>query len=159
MEAAAVFLAVRPRSVSETRRRLRHLGYPHVLVDQVIGRLTEIGILDDDAFARAWGESRDRAHPRGEWALRRELTLKGVAREVVDEVLAERRDATVEGDPDRDSAAALLERRRASLEREPDPNKRRQRAYALLARKGFDPETCREVSRAFESSTDVADDE
>jgi len=57
MEAAAVFLAVRPRSVSETRRRLRHLGYPHVLVDQVIGRLTEIGILDDDAFARAWGES------------------------------------------------------------------------------------------------------
>ena len=28
LEAAATFLAVRPRSVDETRRRLRHLGYP-----------------------------------------------------------------------------------------------------------------------------------
>ncbi len=28
LEAAAAFLAVRPRSVDETRRRLRHLGYP-----------------------------------------------------------------------------------------------------------------------------------
>jgi hypothetical protein len=29
-----------------------------------------------------------------------------------------------------------------------DPRLRRQRAYALLARNGFDPETCREASAA-----------
>ena len=34
MEAAAAFLAVRPRSVDETRRRLRHLGYPAGLCDR-----------------------------------------------------------------------------------------------------------------------------
>jgi len=53
MEAAAAFLAVRPRSVAETRRRLRHLGYRHELVDSVVERLVEMGYLDDAEFARA----------------------------------------------------------------------------------------------------------
>ena len=33
-----------------------------------------------------------------------------------------------------------------ALARVTDPRQRRQRAYALLARNGFDPETCREAS-------------
>lgn len=146
IEAAAAFLAVRPRSVGETRKRLQYLGYPQALVEQVVERFAEIGYLDDEAFARTWVESRDRARPRGESALRRELAQKGVAREIVDAVLAEREDAAGDGDSDRAAADALLERKRHSLEREPDPFKRRQKAYALLARSGFDPETCRVVA-------------
>lgn len=146
MEAAAVFLAARPRSIRETRTRLRHLGYPHGLVDEVLKRFAEMGYLDDESFARAWVESRDRARPRGETALRRELAKKGVAREVVDDVLVERLDASEDGDPNRAAAIALLARKRTTLAREPDPAKRRQKAYALLARSGFDPETCRAVS-------------
>jgi regulatory protein len=146
MEAAAAFLAARPRSVDETRRRLRHLGYPHGLVDEVVARLVEVGYLDDDSFARLWVESRDRARPRGEFALRRELGAQGVAKEVVDEVIAERSESAEKEDADHAAAVALLNQRRASLEREPDPRKRRQKAYALLARNGFDPETCRAVS-------------
>jgi Uncharacterized protein conserved in bacteria len=151
MEAAAAFLAARPRSIGETTRRLRHLGYPQGLVDEVVARLVEVGYLDDDAFARSWVESRDRARPRGEFALRRELGQKGVARSVIDEILVERTDGASEDDADRGAAFALVARRRAALEREPDPQKRRQRAYALLARNGFDPETCREVSAALVS--------
>jgi regulatory protein len=117
-----------------------------VLVEEVVTRLVEVGYLDDEAFARTWVESRDRARPRGESALRRELSLKGITREVVDEVLGERQDAAEGDDPDLTAAAALLERKRAALEREPDVRKRRQKAYALLARSGFDPETCRTVS-------------
>jgi regulatory protein len=128
---------------------LRHLGYPQPLVDGVVERLTEMNYLDDVAFARAWVESRDRARPRGETALRRELGLKGVARSVIDEVLAERHDAADGDDPNAAAAAALLERRRAAIEREPDPVKRRQKAYALLARNGFDPETTREAASSF----------
>lgn len=146
IEAAAAFVAVRPRSIDETRRRLGQLGYPQMLIDQVIERFAEIGYLDDEAFARTWIESRDRARPRGESALRRELNLKGVDRQLVDEVLGERLDAAEDGDPNLTAAAALLERKRASLAREPDERKRRQKAYALLARNGFDPETCRALS-------------
>lgn len=152
MDAAAAFIGVRARSIAEVRRRLRHLGYPHELVDSVVDRLVDMSYLDDAAFARAWVESRDRARPRGEIALRRELALKGVAREVVDEVLAERAEAAVSAHaagataPDEAAALALLQRRRAALDREPDARRRRQRAYALLARNGFDPEVCRSAS-------------
>jgi regulatory protein len=156
-EAAAAFLAVRPRSVGETTRRLRHLGYPQALVEEVVTRLVEVGYLDDDAFARTWVESRDRARPRGESALRRELYLKGVERQVVDEVLGERLGAAGGDDPNLAAATALLERKRSALLREPDERKRRQKAYALLARNGFDPETCRTVSASV-SNDDVGED-
>lgn len=146
MDAAATFLGVRPRSIDETRRRLLHLGYPAPLVDEVVNRLIDMRYLDDEQFAREWVESRDRARPRGEAALRRELALKGVARTVVDGVLGER-GAT--GEPNRAAAEALLGRKRSSLERESDPAKRRQKAYMLLARNGFDPETCQEAASSF----------
>lgn len=159
VEAAAAFLAVRPRSIGETRRRLSRLGYPQPLIDEVVERFAEVGYLDDADFARTWVESRDRARPRGETALRRELALKGVAREIVDELLAERLDESQEGDPNLAAATALVQRKRATLERETDERKRRQKAYALLARNGFDPETCRAVSASFGSNVGETDDD
>jgi regulatory protein len=157
LEAAAAFLAVRPRSVAETRGRLLRLGYPPALLDRVIGRLLEIGFLDDVAFARWWVESRDRARPRGVLALRRELVRKGVPRDALDHVLAEREAGSGgRADPspddgrsaDRDAARRLLAKRAASLHRELDPRRRRQKAYALLARHGFTPDVCGEASLA-----------
>lgn len=158
MEAAATFISVRARSVAETRRRLRHLGYPHELIEVALERLVEMRYLDDASFAEAWVESRDRARPRGESALRRELAQKGIERELVGRVLDERRqpegevardgagDGGPHADPDRIAAERLLDRRAGALLREPDPRKRRARTYALLARNGFDPETCREAT-------------
>jgi regulatory protein len=154
MEAAAAFLAVRSRSVDETRKRLVHLGYPAPIVEQVLERLIEIGYLDDLGFARAWVESRDRARPRGAVALRRELGRKGVPDDVIAEVLADRAQAASVGthldedslDPDRAAARRLLERRSSTLRREADPYRRRQKAYALLARNGFAPDVCHEIA-------------
>jgi regulatory protein len=147
LEAAARFLEARSRSVAEVRRRLARAGYRADLIDRAIARLTELGMLDDSTFGRAWLESRDRARPRGEIALRRELGLKGVDRAIVDDLLEARRDAA-SADPDAGSvdliaARRLLARHERALGRLADPRQRRQRAYALLARNGFDPETCR----------------
>lgn len=157
LAAAARFLETRSRSVAEVRRRLTTAGYRNELVESAIGRLTELGVLDDAAFAVAWVESRDRARPRGAAALRRELALKGVPREIVEGVLearaagADADDAGGEGSAAPDEAAAwrLLERRGTGLLRERDPRLRRQKAYALLARNGFDPATCAEVATAW----------
>jgi len=93
LEAAARFLEPRARSVTEVRRRLTGAGYRPELVEGAISRMLELSMLDDEAFARAWIESRDRARPRGERAIRQELGLKGVDRATVDLVLAERREA------------------------------------------------------------------
>jgi regulatory protein len=152
LDAAARFLEVRPRSVDEVRRRLRDAGYRLDLVVTAIERLTDLGMLDDEAFARAWVESRDRARPRGERALRSELRRKGVVDSIVTDVLGER-DAGLDGgdaglgggeapagSADETAAAALLARRGGAAARVADPRKRRAKAYALLARNGFDPD-------------------
>jgi regulatory protein len=169
LDAAARFLEARPRSVHEVRARLTSMGYRSALVDEVVVRLTDLRYLDDEAFTRAWVESRDRARPRGEHALRRELQLKGVDRALVDEVLDERRgettgDAAASGDgspqsPDDAGAERLLRKKLPAILREPDPRRRRQRAYALLARNGFSPDVCSTVAaRVLEAGVDDDDD-
>jgi len=170
LEAAVRFLEARSRSVAEVRRRLTTAGYRPELVAGAIERLLELGMLDDEAFARLWVESRDRARPRGERAIRQELALKGIDRTTVDLVLAERREAAAgvgEGQNDDDAAPTsadeaaarrLLARNARSLARVADLRQRRQRAYALLARNGFDPEVCRTVAAAIaEAETPDAD--
>ena len=152
LEAAARFLEARARSIGEVRRRLTSAGYQADLVEGAITRLGELGMLDDEAFARAWVESRDRARPRGERALADELRLRGVDRAVIVAALDERREASVAATADQDdevapsadeaAATRLLERNSRLLARVADPRARRQRAYALLARNGFDPGVC-----------------
>lgn len=150
LDAALRFLEARQRSVAEVRRRLSTAGYRGELVDAAITRLGDLGILDDAAFATQWVESRDRAHPRGERAIRRELTLKGVDRALVDETMAARRpEPGGEADPDIAAAVRLLDRHRGPLGRVADPRQRRQRAFSLLARHGFDTEVATRLSAAF----------
>jgi regulatory protein len=153
--AAARLLEARSRSVADLRGRLLKAGYPAALVESSVARLTEIGLLDDEAYARGWLETRDRARPRGERVLRQELRMRGVPRDVAVAALDERRDAAAdrsEADADlpasADEAAAirLVERRASALARVSDPRERRQRAYALLARNGFDPDVAGRVA-------------
>lgn len=164
LKAAARYLELRTRSIDEVRRHLGAARFPESLVEGAITRLVELGLLDDQAFAQAWVESRDRARPRGSQALRRELALKGIDRETIEGLLSGRRDVSAAPDSDtgasgttddssgdatsQDERAAerLLHKNRAALSRVADPRLRRQRAYGLLARNGFDPEICRDSS-------------
>jgi regulatory protein len=170
LDAAARYLEARPRSEAEVRGRLVRLGYRRELVDEAVGRLVELRYLDDEAFARAWVDGRDRSRPRGEHALRMELGRKGVDRAVAEGILDERREdallraaATDDMAPlsaDEDAAERLLARKLAPIQREPDARKRRQKAYALLARNGFSPDVCAKVSRRVaDAAIDPADED
>jgi hypothetical protein len=46
----------------------------------------------------------------------------------------------------------LLERQRRTLEREPDARRRRQKAYGLLARHGFDGDASRDAIRRWDAA-------
>ena len=162
-ESALRFLEARQRSVAEVQRRLTQAGYREDLVTSAIQRLADLGMLDDQAFATQWVESRDRAHPRGEHALLIELRQKGVEATVIAETLRVRREAAARWDrdnsepdaepgptPDEIAARNLLLRHARALERVADPRARRQRAYALLARNGFDPEIASRLAGSVE---------
>jgi regulatory protein len=163
LAAAMRLLETRSRTVSDLRARLTRSGYPLSLVDPAIARLVEIGLLDDEAYARSWLESRDRARPRGERALRQELRLRGVPAEVATTALDERRGdaaAASEGDEsaaDEQAAEQLIRRRSAALGRVVDPRVRRQRAYALLARNGFGPDVAARVATRWAAAAATGD--
>lgn len=78
MNRAGLILAGRPHASRELRDKLGRKD-PEV-TQRVIDRLTELGLLDDEDFARRWVE--ERSSRRGSRALLQELTSKGVDREI-----------------------------------------------------------------------------
>ncbi len=85
-EAALRFLAYRPRSEAEVRRRLRD-RFPAPLVDGVVQRLKEQRLLDDAAFASQWRRDREQHRPKARGMVRQELWRLGVAPEVTEGAL------------------------------------------------------------------------
>ena len=106
---------------------------PSAAARAVLDRMSGVGLVDDQAFARAWVESRQQRRYLSRTALRHELGRKGVAPEVIN-------DATDQVDHDAEYAAAsaLAAKKLRSLCRV-EPGVRRRRLAGMLARRGFGP--------------------
>jgi regulatory protein len=89
VDSAAHFLGFRPRSTSEVRRNLTDKEHAPEVIDAAIDRLTNLGYLDDLAFAHYWVQNRSEFKPLSHRALRQELRQKGVANAVIDDVLSD----------------------------------------------------------------------
>ncbi len=133
------YLGYRARSEKEVRDRLRRYGYGEETVGSVIGRLKELGYLDDEDFARF--VAREKARKYGPRRLSAELRRSGVdaelARGVVDEEFAGRSEVE-----EARSAAARRYNRGGS-----DADARR--VYGFLVRRGYSAEVCAEVAREY----------
>ena len=161
MEVAVRFLATRPRTRWELDRRLRRAGVGESVVEATLGRLAELGYVDDAAFARWWGEQRDRHAPRGLRMIEAELRQHGVGRDVIESYRAEH--AAPERDPeDQALPGSEPDRAREALERHlrgrplPVDARALQRVGMFLVRRGFDPETVRATVRQAGSLSDDA---
>ncbi len=88
-ERALRFLEPRPRSTAEVREHLRKKQAAPELVDRVIARLTDAGLLDDAAFAKYWVENREQFRPRAGRALRFELRRKGLSSTDIQDALGD----------------------------------------------------------------------
>jgi regulatory protein len=139
------FLARGRRFEREIRTHLRKKGVAAGEIDAAIVRLKELSLVDDAETARAWVRDRLRFAPKGRGLLRAQLLKKGVAREIADEATAgDAEDAAAEIE-----IAAALARKLAARGSSADPGALRRRLWAGLARRGFDPPTCREaIARA-----------
>ena len=128
LNAANRYLSYRPRSESELRERLHQRGFDGDSVEAVITKLKEQGLVDDTAFAQFWKESRESFSPRSQWLTKLELRQKGVAANIIDQV--------VNGANDDDSAyrAALGKAHRLPLS---DYQSFRRRLGEYLKRRGF----------------------
>jgi regulatory protein len=89
LNAAWRFLGYRPRSEAEVRQRLQQHGYESELIEKVITRLKDQGLVDDDAFARFWIENRESFSPRSQRLTSLELQRKGLDGAVIARVTGE----------------------------------------------------------------------
>jgi regulatory protein len=92
VDRALNYLSYRPRSREEVRRYLRRKATPPEIIEAALARLDRLDYVNDRAFAGFWIETREQFSPRGARALKNELRMKGVEREVVDELVDDEQD-------------------------------------------------------------------
>jgi regulatory protein len=121
------------RSRKELRDKLAKRDVPDDLAERLLDRFAEVGLVDDEAFARAWVESRRRSRSLARRALAQELRRKGIDDETA-------RTALDELDPDQETESArALVRKKARSMRALDPAVATRRLVGMLARKGYPP--------------------
>ena len=126
-------LTLAPRTRAQLADALKKRGTPDEVVDGVLSRFADVGLIDDAAFARAWVESRHHGQGLSARALSAELRQRGVdddqIREAVDELGP---DAEVE-------TAKLLVARNLTATAGLPAQARTRRLAGMLARKGYPP--------------------
>jgi regulatory protein len=124
-------LTARPRTRVELAQALTRKGIEPDVAEQVLGRLDEVGLIDDAAFAEVWVRSRHNFQGLSRRALAMELRRKGVADESAAEALA-----AVDSEAEEDRARQLVRKRLRVLANADEPTKIR-KLVGMLARKGY----------------------
>jgi regulatory protein len=142
LDAALHYLEYRPRSEAEVRGKLRQRGFSGEAIEATMVRLRETGLVDDQAFAQFWKENRDTFRPRSQWLTKMELRRKGVAGEIVEQVVGQSDDS--------ENAYQAAQGKARHLARE-DYDVFRQRLGDYLRRRGFSYEvSARTVARLWQ---------
>jgi regulatory protein len=124
-------LSGRPRTHAELGDAMRRKGFTEEVVADILERYSEVGLIDDALFARAWVDSRHRGRGLSKRALAGELRRKGVDAEHVEAAVE-----AVSDEDEREAALALARRRYRSLAGQ-EPEAVLRKLVGMLARKGY----------------------
>jgi regulatory protein len=146
---AVGLLAFRARSSSELTRSLIRKGEERAHVEWAVARLTEQGLIDDEAFARSFARAKVVGGKQSRRRVQQDLARKGVSRTVsedaIDTVFEEE---AVDQRSIVEEAARKKLRSLAGLE----PAVQRRRLYGFLARRGYEIDDIRGALDAIGSS-------
>jgi regulatory protein len=139
MGRALNLLGYRARSEAEIRERLGRYGYAAETIEAVVGRLEELGYVDDAEFARL--KAREKARRYGPRRVSVELRKSGVGEELAREVVEEEFAGRSEVGEARSAAARRYNGRGSDAEA--------RRVYGFLVRRGYSAEVCAQVAREY----------
>ncbi|MEV4125147.1 recombination regulator RecX [Nocardia sp. NPDC049707] len=153
-EACLRLLAVRARSRAELAQRLAAKGFTPEITERALDRFTEVGLIDDVAFAEQWVHSRHTFSGKGKQALAQELRRKGVSQSDAASAL----DA-ITADDEEQRATELVRRKLRTMPTNLDRDKIIRRLVAMLARRGYNQSTAFTVVKAelAQAQSDAAD--
>ncbi len=147
LASALRLLARRDFSGAELTARLQARGVAAPYAEETVARLREKGLLDDRRFARQFAESAIRQGRGYGVRLRLDLTRRGVAAEIIDEVLAS---LAVEYD-EMETLSALLAKKFAGFNAASAPDREKRRVLQYFQRRGFSAAV---IFQAFRIETD-----
>lgn len=124
-------------TVSEIRRRLQRSGVSAAVMESAIQTLTDQGLLDDERFTRLFISDKRRLEQWGADRIRRGLIARGIDADVAHAALASEPEDAEEGESELSRALAVLRQRFPAPPADP---RTRERALAVLLRKGYDSE-------------------
>jgi regulatory protein len=130
-----------PRSRAQLERKLRDRGCADSVATRVLDRMTEVGLVDDEAYAEMLVRSKQAARGLARKALAHELRKQGIDQDVAEEALGQ-----VDADDERARAEDLVAKKLRTMHGlAPDVQARR--LAAMLARKGYSGEIAWPVVR------------
>ena len=142
LDLSFTYLGHRDRTVAEVRRHLERKRVEPAGIDGAIAELERLGYLDDARFARRFAEDRRRLDAWGAERIERRLVALGIEPALAAAV------ATDGAEHDELAAAVALLRRR--LRCAPRTDRERERALAVLVRRGYELELAYDAVRALE---------
>ncbi len=120
-----------PRTAAQLAAAMGRKGIEEDVANEVLERFTDVGLIDDVAFAEAWVESRHTGRGLARRALAHELRTRGVDTAVIAVAVAEL-------DPERElETAREIARKRLAATRGLETPARFRRVASVLARKGY----------------------
>ena len=134
-------LSMAPRSRAQLERKLRQRGCDDTVAAKVLDRMTEVGLVDDEAYAQMLVRSRQAGKGLARRALAHELRKQGIDQEVADEALGQ-----VGANDERLRAEQLVAKKLRSMRGLP-PEVQARRLAGMLARKGYSGEVAWPVIR------------
>ncbi len=127
-EKALYLLEYRAHTKKELFTKLRAV-FPADVCEHALSRIEQLGLCDDEAFAKDFAEELFKRKGFGKRRVAFELSKKGVDRDIIDSVLCQYEDE----DPV-ESIVRVIEKKYCPL---PEDEKKYQRIYAGLARMGY----------------------
>lgn len=131
-----------PRSRAQLADKLAAKEIPEVIAARILDRFTEVGLIDDAAYAGMLVRTRHAERGLSRRALALELRRKGIDDEVAETALAQ-----VEPE-DEDAAARQVAAKKARATTGLDYEVRKRRIAATLGRKGYPPGVCFRVTES-----------
>ncbi|WP_231635166.1 regulatory protein RecX [Luteipulveratus halotolerans] len=124
-------LTMAPRSRKQLEDKLRQKDCDEQVARQVLDRMEEVGLVDDEAYAQMVVRTQQTGRGLARRALRQELRRKGVDDEVAAATLDD-----IDDESERDRARALAEKKMRSMHGL-DATVQTRRLAGMLARKGY----------------------
>lgn len=147
------FLSYRMRSEKEVFTYLRELEVGKDDALQLIDRLADLNLLNDEMFAEAFVRTKKNTQKKGPLIIEQELYEKGITQQIIDKALWEY-------PPEEQLENAILAARKKRNSYKTEANRQmKQKLYQFLIQRGFTAETSQEaVQICLDEMADEAED-